>query len=87
MSYSEELIAAVKLLLRKGITRSTEIARRLEVSPFTVRNVKKILRERGEYPPPPWASKRERGERGAKSWIELIRERRLKEKKRKEELA
>ena len=48
--YSEELITAVKWLLHKGITRSGDIARRLEVSPYTVRNIKTILRKRGEYP-------------------------------------
>jgi len=46
-SYSEETIIAVKYLIDKGITRSGEIARRLKLSPYTVRNIKKILRERG----------------------------------------
>lgn len=50
--YPEELVIAVKWLLYKGVTRSTDIARRLEVSPYTVSNVKRILRKRGEYPEP-----------------------------------
>jgi len=45
--YPEDVIIAVKYLMEKGITRSTEIAERLDLSPYTVRNIKKILRERG----------------------------------------
>lgn len=48
MRYSEDVIAAVKyLILKKGVTRSTEIAQRLGISPYTARNIKKILRDRG----------------------------------------
>ena len=46
--YSEELVAAVKYLMGKGITRSTEIARRLGISPFTVRNIKYRLQKQKE---------------------------------------
>jgi len=49
-SYPEELIIAVKWLLHKGVTRSSDIARRLEVSPYTVNNIKTLLRKKGEYP-------------------------------------
>lgn len=49
-SYPEELITAVKWLIHKGVTRSSDIARRLEVSPYTVSNIKTLLRKRGEYP-------------------------------------
>jgi len=49
---AKELVAAVKWLLHKGVTRSTEIARRLEVSPFTINNIKQMLRKRGDYPQP-----------------------------------
>lgn len=44
--YRPELVAAVEYLLSKGITRSGEIAKRLGVSPFTVRNIKAILRRK-----------------------------------------
>jgi len=44
--YREDLIKAVEFLMRRGITRSGEIARRLGISPFTVRNIKLILRRR-----------------------------------------
>jgi len=44
--YSEELIVAVDYLMKRGITRCGEIAKRLNVSPFTVRNIKRILRKR-----------------------------------------
>ncbi|RLF08531.1 MAG: hypothetical protein DRJ60_00270 [Thermoprotei archaeon] len=45
--YREELIAAVEYLMKyRGITRNSEIARRLNVSPFTVRNIKQILKRR-----------------------------------------
>ena len=46
-AYSEDTIVAVKYLVEKGITRSSEIARRLDISPFTANNIKRILRERG----------------------------------------
>ena len=41
--YSDELIAAVEYLLKRGVTRSNEIAERLGISPFTVRNIKTLL--------------------------------------------
>ena len=44
--YREELIAAVEYLMQRGITRSGEIAKRLGLSPFTVRNIKDIIRRR-----------------------------------------
>ena len=44
--YREELIVAVEYLMRRGITRSGEIAKRLGLSPFTVRNIKLILKRR-----------------------------------------
>ncbi|OYT50839.1 MAG: hypothetical protein B6U76_12035 [Desulfurococcales archaeon ex4484_217_2] len=44
MRYSKDLIVAVKYLYEKGF-RSSEIARRLGVSPFTVRNVISILKK------------------------------------------
>ena len=44
--YSDELIAAVEYLLKQGITRSTEIAERLGISPFTARNIKTLLRRK-----------------------------------------
>ena len=45
-NYNEDLIHAVKYLSEKGY-RTTEIARRLNVSPFTVRNIKQyVLRKR-----------------------------------------
>ena len=47
ISYPEDVIIAVKYLMEKGITRSTEIAERLDLSPYTVRNIKRILRKRG----------------------------------------
>ena len=46
MAYSEELIAAVRYLMSRGIVKTTEIARRLDVSPYTVRNIKQMLKER-----------------------------------------
>jgi len=45
MRYSEELIKAVKYLYEKGF-KSTEIAKRLDTSPFTVRNVISILNKK-----------------------------------------
>ena len=45
-TYSEELIIAVEYLMRRGITRTREIARVLRISPFTVRNIKTILNRR-----------------------------------------
>lgn len=44
--YRPELIAAVEYLMKRGITRSGEIAKRLGVSPFTVRNIKIILKRK-----------------------------------------
>lgn len=44
--YHDDLIKAVEYLMRKGVTRSGEIARRLGISPFTVRNIKYLLRKR-----------------------------------------
>ena len=44
--YREELIMAVSYLINRGITRSGEIAKRLDVSPYTVRNIKSILKRR-----------------------------------------
>ena len=44
--YSDELIAAVEYLLKQGVTRSTEIAERLGISPFTARNIKSLLRRK-----------------------------------------
>jgi len=58
--YPEELIIAVKWLLHKGITRSGDIARRLEVSPYTIQNIKTLLRKRGEYPEPGSLDRRKR---------------------------
>lgn len=46
IKYSEDLIMAVKYLIKKGFN-SREIADRLGISPYTVRNIKRILRERG----------------------------------------
>jgi len=47
--YSEELVHAVKYLSEKGLN-SGEIARRLGISPFTVRNIKYMLRKREKEP-------------------------------------
>ena len=44
--YHDDLIKAVEYLMRKGVTRSGEIARRLGISPFTVRNIKYLLRRK-----------------------------------------
>jgi len=49
---AKELVVAVKWLLHKGVTRSGDIARRLEVSPYTVATIKTMLRRRGDYPSP-----------------------------------
>ncbi|MHC1628070.1 MAG: transposase [Candidatus Nezhaarchaeales archaeon] len=45
MRYSEELIAAVKYLYERGF-RSSEIAKRLDVSPFTIRNIISLLNKK-----------------------------------------
>jgi len=45
-TYSEELIIAVEYLMKRGITRTREIARVLRISPFTVNNIKTILNRR-----------------------------------------
>ena len=58
-AYSEDTIAAVKYLVGKGITRSSEIARRLDISPFTANNIKRILRERGLIEPSKRAESKE----------------------------
>lgn len=58
--YHEDLIMAVKYLYDKGITKSSEIAKRLDLSPYTVRNIKKILRERGLITPEGWEEAAER---------------------------
>lgn len=50
IKYSEELIMAVKYLLNKGLN-SRQVADRLEISPYTVRNIKRILRKRGLLAP------------------------------------
>ena len=57
--YRPQLVAAVEYLLSKGITRSGEIAKRLGVSPFTVRNIKIILKRRQQ-------EKEEKGKEKAK---------------------
>jgi len=44
--YPEDLIMSVRYLTRKGLN-ARKIADRLGISPFTVRNIKRILRERG----------------------------------------
>ena len=50
--YSEWLIMAVYYLIRfRGITDTREIAARLGVSPYTVQNVKVVLRKRGLLEP------------------------------------
>jgi len=46
IKYPEDLIMAVKYLLEKGFN-SREVADRLEISPYTVRGIKRVLRERG----------------------------------------
>ena len=46
ISFPEDLIMAVKYLLEKGFN-SREVADRLEISPYTVRSIKRILRKRG----------------------------------------
>ena len=71
--YPEELITAVWWLLHKGITRSSDIARRLEVSPYTVSNIKTLLRKRGKFPEPGENRRRRRIKKTVK----------LKEKKEK----
>jgi len=72
--YSEDLIIAVRWLLHKGVTRSSDIARRLEVSPYTIRNIKRVLKQRGEFP--------EEAEKGRKAHI---RRKPKKKKKAKED--
>jgi len=44
--YPEDLIMAVKYLVEKGFN-SRQIAERLDISPYTARNIKVILRRRG----------------------------------------
>lgn len=48
MKYDTRLVNAVEYLLEKGITKSSEIAKRLNISPYTARNIKKLLREKKE---------------------------------------
>jgi len=50
--YSEYLINAVKYLIMKGITKPSEIAKRLDISPYTARDIKYKLKKRGELPEP-----------------------------------
>jgi len=50
--YSEYLVAAVKYLVMKGITKPSEIAQRLDISPYTARDIKYKLKKRGELPEP-----------------------------------
>lgn len=50
IKYPEDLIMAVKYLLEKGFN-SREVADRLEISPYTVRNIKRVLRKRGLLAP------------------------------------
>jgi len=50
--YSEYLIAAVKYLVMKGITKPSEIAKRLDISKYTARDIKYKLKKRGELPEP-----------------------------------
>jgi len=52
---SEDLIAAVKYLYEKDF-RTSEIARRLDVSPFTVRNVISILKKKPKMKEFVWES-------------------------------
>jgi len=70
--YPEDLVIAVKYLARKGLN-TREIADRLGISPYTARNIKKILRDRGllktEEPKKAAAEK-------PKSIIDVLRERR-----------
>ncbi|MBW2674860.1 MAG: hypothetical protein JRD89_15840, partial [Deltaproteobacteria bacterium] len=42
--FTEETINAVKYLMQKGVTKSTEIGRRLGLSPFTVQTIMRIIR-------------------------------------------
>jgi len=46
IKYSEDLVMTVKYLARKGLN-SGKIADILGISPYTVRNIKSILRKRG----------------------------------------
>jgi len=41
--YDKDLVAAVRYLMKKGYT-TTEIAKRLDISSFTVINIKKMIR-------------------------------------------
>jgi len=50
--YSEYLVAAVKYLVMKGITKPSEIAKRLDISKYTARDIKYKLKKRGELPEP-----------------------------------
>ncbi|RLG23145.1 hypothetical protein DRN85_09880 [Methanosarcinales archaeon] len=72
-NYPEELITAVKWLIYKGVTRSSDIARRLEVSPYTVNNIKTLLRKRGDFPEPRERRKKrkreEKKEKKKSDWI------------------
>lgn len=74
--YPEDLIIAVRWLLHKNVIKSSEIARRLEVSPFTVSKIKSILRKRGEFPKP--------GEKKRRVKKKLTPEERRKKKELKE---
>lgn len=46
-NYTRELVYAVKYLMDKGFSTG-EISKRLDISPFTVRNVKHIIRKASE---------------------------------------
>jgi len=46
INYPEDLVMAVKYLIEKGFN-SREVAERLDISPYTVRSIKYVLRKRG----------------------------------------
>jgi len=78
IKYPEDLIMAVKYLARKGLN-SREIADRLEISPYTVKSIKRILRKRSllEAPEARKAkAKAESKKSEPKSNIDVLRERR-----------
>ena len=65
--YSERLVKAVEYFIKdKNIKRSGEIARRLEVSPFTVRNIKQMLRAREG------SKKKKRSKKKKKTIIDIL---------------
>jgi len=73
--YDRDLIYAVRWLVKRGVKRNREIARRLEVAPETVQNIRCALREKGMLPEPGSRGKREK-ERGGNT-----RDPRLEEEK------